>query len=336
MNREDMRMNLKTLALTMGIGVAAMTAVAQAKELKLADFQPSTHPYNTEVYKPFIEEVAKATGGEVTVRVYGGGELGAGPADQYNRAVDGVADIVFGLPGYTAANFPLTLVTELPGLIDAETGTGRILANLDKLSGEYRRVVLIGLWTNSPNALFMAKKPVRSLADLKGLKIRVPSRNAGLVIEAWGASPVSMPAPEIYNGLQTGVIDGAFIDGTTTYSFRLAEVAKYITVGMDSSISSFFMIMNRDSFADLGEAGQAALMEAGRNASLRANRVQIEGAERGFAEFAAMPGKELIELSPEAAAEFNAASAQVVEKVIAELDGTGVDAAGFVAALQGE
>lgn len=324
---------LTCAALMLG-SVAAMPA--SADEMKFANFMAPTHPYVTGCFQPFADQVGALTGDATTVKVYNGGELGAGPAEQYSRVVDGVAEFAISLPGYTASNFPLTLVTELPGVIDAETGTERILANLDKLSREYRRVALIGLWTNSPNALFMAKKPVRSLADLKGLKIRVPSRNAGLVIEAWGASPVSMPAPEIYNGLQTGVIDGAFIDGTTTYSFRLSEVTNYITLGMDSSISSFFMIMNRDSFADLDAAGQAAVMEAGKNASLRANRVQIEGAERGFAEFAAMPGKELIELSPEAAAEFNAASAKVVEKVIAELDGTGVDAAGFVAALQGE
>lgn len=108
--------------------------------------------------------MATAIGGDVTARVYSGGELGAGPADQYNRAVDGVADIVFGLPGYAALNFPLTLVTDLPGVINAETGTERVLANLDKLSGEYRRVALTGIRTNSTNALFMAKKPAWSLS----------------------------------------------------------------------------------------------------------------------------------------------------------------------------
>ncbi|MFV0383494.1 TRAP transporter substrate-binding protein [Paracoccus sp. (in: a-proteobacteria)] len=329
-------MTLMKLAAAMATGAVVLTGAAQAKELKFADFQPATHPYIEAVYKPFMDEVAASTGGAVTVRLYGGGELGPGPADQYNRAVDGVADIVFGLPGYTASNFPLTLVTELPGVIEAETGTRHVLAHLDMLAGEYRRVTLIGLWTNDPNALFMARKPVRALEDLKGMKIRVPSRNAGLVIEAWGGTPISMPAPEIYNAMQTGVIDGAFIDGTTTYSFRLSEVTDYITTGMDSSISSFFMLMNRDSFADLDDAQQAAILEAGRNASMAAHRVQIEGAARGFADFAAMDGKEMITLSPEEAARFNAASAPVVDKVIGELDASGVDASSYVAALKAD
>ncbi|WP_250637308.1 hypothetical protein [Salipiger sp. CCB-MM3] len=64
---------------------------------------------------------------------------------------------------------------------------------------------------------------MRSPADIKGLKIRVPSRNTGLLVEAWGATPVSMPVSEIYNAMQTGVIDGAMIDTTATRAFRLAK-----------------------------------------------------------------------------------------------------------------
>lgn len=316
---------------------ALLTApLATAAELKLADFQPPTHFIVDTTYNPFSDAVTEATGGGVTVKVFMGGELGPGPAEQYNRAVDGVADIVFSLPGYTASTFPKTLLTELPGVIDAETGTERILANIDKLSKEYRRVVLLGLWNNAPNLLFMAEKPVRSLDDLQGLKIRVPSRNAGLVVEAWGAVPVSMPAPEIYNAMQTGVIDGAMIDSTTLGSFRLQEVTDYITMGMDSTISSFFLIMNRDSFSDLAEPQQQALLDAGRNASIDANAAWLKIADKALSDFAATEGKELIVLSDQEAARFNAASAPVVETVIAEADANGLEASAFVNALKND
>lgn len=325
----------KTIAALM-LGAAALAAPAGAKELKLADFQPSTHDYHEAVYKPFNEELSAATGGDLTVRVYSGGELGPGPAEQYNRAVDGVADMVFGLPGYTASNFPMTLLTELPGIVEPDTATRQVMDNRDFLKREYRRVALIGLWSNAPNVLFMANKAVRSPADLQGLNIRVPSRNAGLVIEAWGATPVSMPAPEIYNAMQTGVIDGAFIDGTTLGTFRLSEVTSSITVGMDTSISSFFLLMNRDSFADLSDDEQAALLTAGRAASLRANEIQLTRAAERIAAFATTEGKQVIELTPEEAAAFNDLAAPVTAKVIAEVDAEGNDASGFVAALKGE
>ncbi|MFV0243596.1 MAG: TRAP transporter substrate-binding protein [Qingshengfaniella sp.] len=329
-----MMMPARTTLLAAALGLSA--GLVSAEELKLADYQPSTHPYATGVYVPFAEEIAAATDGAVTVRAYMGGELGAGPAEQYNRVVDGVTDLAFGLPGYTAANFPKTLLTELPGVINAETGTARLIANLDALSSEYRRVVLIGLWNNAPNLLFMADTPVRSPSDLAGKKIRVPSRNAGLIIEAWGATPVSMPVSEIYNSMQTGIIDGAFIDGTATSVFRLSEVTDYITTGMDSVLSSFFLLMNRDSFRDLTEDQQAAVLAAGREASVRGNAVQLAGAEKGLAEFAALPDKEIIVLTPDEAEAFNAAAVPVVEKVLDEAEAKGLEARAFVAALQAD
>src|SRR5690606_10229022 len=182
------------------------------------------------------------------------------------------------------------------------------------------------IWNNAPNLLFMAEKPVHSLEDLKGLKLRVPSRNAGLVVEAWGATPVSMPATEIYNAMQTGVIDGAMIDTTALSAFRLAEVTKYITTGMDTAISEFFLVMNRDSFNDLTEEQQKAVRDAGRDAAISANAAWLGIADKSLKDFAATAGKELIELATEEAEKFNAASAPVVERVIAEVEAGGVDA----------
>lgn len=321
-------------ALAAALALAAPTA--SAVELSLADFQPPTHFVVDSVYDPFAQTLSEQTDGEVTVEVYMGGELGAGPAEQYNRVVDGVADIAFGLPGYTASNFPKTLLTELPGVIDAETGTEQILENIDMLSDEYRRVELLGLWNNAPNLLFTADTPIRSMEDLQGLNIRVPSRNAGLVVQAWGANPVSMPAPEIYNAMQTGVIDGAMIDATTLDAFRLSEVTSYITRGMDTTISSFFLIMNRDSFGDLSDDQQQVVVDAGREAARRGNAAWLSVADEALADFAATEGKEVIELSPEEVEKFNAASETAVEQAISEAEAQGVDAQAFVDALQSE
>ncbi|MBH0239956.1 TRAP transporter substrate-binding protein [Methylobrevis albus] len=324
------------LAFAFAAAMFATTSLASATELKLADFQPPTHFVVKNAYEPFAASVSEKTGGAVTVKVFMGGELGPGPAEQYSRAVDGVTDIAFGLPGYTASNFPKTLLTELPGVLSADTGTAQMIANIDMLADEYRRVVLLGLWNNAPNIIFTATKPIRSFEDLKGLKIRVPSRNAGLVVEAWGASPVSMPAPEIYNALQTGVIDGAMTDATTLGAFKLAEVTNYITVGMDTTISSFFLIMNRDSFEGLDEAQQQVVVDAGREAALNGNKAWLGIADKALAGFAATEGKEVITLADAETAKFNAASAAVVAKVVADAEAQGIAAGAFVDALKSE
>lgn len=326
------RTNLKTMIAS----ALLMASPGLAEELRLADFQPPTHFIVDAAYGPFAEAISAGTGGDVTVSVFMGGELGPGPAEQYNRAVDGVVDLAFGLPGYTASTFPKTLLAELPGVISPDTGTARMMANWDMLADEYRRVALVGLWNNAPNLILMAEQPVRAFEDLAGLKIRVPSRNAGLVVEAWGATPVSMPAPAIYNAMQTGVIDGAMIDATTLRAFRLTEVTQYITMGMDTTITQFFMIMNRDSFDGLRADQQNVVLEAGREASTSANAAWLAVAESALSAFAETDGKEVIELSADEAAKFNAATGPVVEAVLTEADGAGLEASAYVAALRGE
>ncbi|MBN8294075.1 TRAP transporter substrate-binding protein [Rhodobacter sp. NTK016B] len=327
-----------TIAKTFAAATLAMGLAqgALAEELKLADFQPPTHFIVDSVYTPFGEAISQATDGDVTLRVYMGGELGPGPAEQYNRVLDGVTDIAFSLPGYTASSFPMTLLAELPGVLTAETGTQAIVDNLDMLAPEYRRAQLVGLWNNAPNLLLMGSREVDSLDDLAGLNIRVPSRNAGLIVQAWGANPVSMPAPEIYNAMQTGVIDGAMIDATTLGAFRLAEVTQSVTMGMDTTISLFFMVMNRDTFEGLSDDAQAAIVEAGRTASLTGSAQWLEVAARALAAFESTDGKTVITLSPEEAARFNEASAPVVEQIIAETEANGIPAQAYVAALRGE
>jgi len=198
------------------------------------------------------------------------------------------------------------------------------------LKDEYRRVQLVSLWSSAGNALYMRDVAVDSPDDLEGLKIRVPSRNAGLVIEAWGATPVSMPVSEIYNAMQTGVIDGAYIDTTATRAFRLGEVANYLTMGMATTNSPFFILMNRDAFDDLSDDQQAAVIEAGMKASLLANETQLKVAKAGIDAFAEGEGKQVIMLTADQAAAFDALSQPVTEKVVEE---TGGQAAAIVAAL---
>jgi TRAP-type C4-dicarboxylate transport system substrate-binding protein len=319
--------------MTTALTVASVTlwgSLAAAEDLKFANFMPPMHPYVEGAFQPFADMVGEATGGDVTVTLYSGGELGPGPVEQYSRVVDGVAELAVSLPGYTASQFPMTLIAELPGVITEATGTADLWENIDLLKDEYRRVQLVSLWSSAGNALYMRDVAVDSPDDLEGLKIRVPSRNAGLVIEAWGATPVSMPVSEIYNAMQTGVIDGAYIDTTATRAFRLGEVASYLTMGMDTTNSPFFILMNRDAFKNLSDDEQAAVLEAGKKASLLGQETQLRVAADGVSAFEEMEGKHVIQLTPEQAEAFNALSAPVTAKVVEE---TGGNAAALVDAL---
>jgi len=110
---------------------ALFGGAVMAKELKLADFLPPTHPYQKQVYGVLGDKISKATNGEITLKVFPAGALGGNPLEQYNRALNGVADITFGLPGYTASKFPMTLMSELPGVLDEVTATDKVWENID-------------------------------------------------------------------------------------------------------------------------------------------------------------------------------------------------------------
>ena len=209
------------------VGVAAALAlpgVASARELKLAYFMSPKHPMNTAVFTPFSEKLSELSGGDLTVKQFPAGELGKGPQQQYKRAVDGVADIVFGIPGYTETIFPRTMMVAIPGVVPgAREGTDMLWNALSFLDAEYQRVKLLAMWTNAPAVLITKDKPVRTLEDVKGMKIRAPSAADAPVIASWGAVPVQMVVNETYNALNTGIVDAVMIGSSGIGSFKLNE-----------------------------------------------------------------------------------------------------------------
>lgn len=318
------------------VALGLTTTTAFSGELKFANFMPQGHPYVSGAFEPFAKMVSEKTGGKVSVRIFSGGELGPGPVEQYSRTVDGAADLAIGLPGYTASNFPLTLLSELPGTLNEANGTKQLWDNIEQFSSEYRRIQLVSLWSNASNLLYTRNKAVRNLADIKGLKIRVPSSNAGKLVEAWGATPVSMPVPAIYNAMQTGVIDGAMIDGTATKAFKLGEVSNYLTVGLETTISPFFIIMNRDAFEDLSDSEKESVLAAGKEASFLANKVQLGVAKGGIAAFAKLEGREVITPTKQDIAAFNALSSAVAVKITDAAEAKGMGAKALISALKGK
>jgi len=305
-------------------GAAAFfAAAASAQELKFADFNAPAHPMIRHVFNPLIEDVAKATDGEVKIRLYPAGQLGQGPALQYRRVVDGIADFSFGLPGYTSSDFPGTLLIEMPGVTQDPLEATHMLWNAfpGLLEKEFARVKVLGMWANAPAMIMTSKKQVRSLDDLRGIKIRVPSAAVGKVIEAWGAAPVTMPSPAVYNALATGVVDGILMGSSGIIPFKLHEVARYYTVNLSAGVTSFFLIMNRDSWEKLTAPQKAAIDKlTGRTVSLKAAKVYLDEGNEGI-ELVRKGGKgELVAIADSELARFRAASGQALDAAVAELE----------------
>lgn len=233
--------------------VLLWAAPVSAETLKFAHFVAPTHTLTKAIVDPLTEGVAVSG---LKIDTYPAGKLGAGPADQYLRVVQGVADIAWGLPGYTSAQFPLTMLSELPGAKPKDMSGADFLWNgwdAGILAREFPATEPLALWTAEDAVLILRDKRVTSPSDLKGLKIRVSSSSSADAITALGAVPVQMPAGDVYNAIQTGLIDGLVSGASAISDFKFDEVLGHVTTGIPLGHQVFFVVINKAKIDSLPE-----------------------------------------------------------------------------------
>ena len=302
------------------------TPPAKPIELKLAHFMSPKHVQHTQVMVPWAEEVEKVTQGRVKITIYPGGALGK-PPDQYDNCVTGVTDIAFGLHGYTLGKFPLCSVMELPFMVtSAQAGSHAfwdLYHEFPEIQAEHQGVKVLWLWTHDVGQILTVKKPVRTLEDLRGLKLRCPSASQKPVIEALGATPVMMPISELYDSLQKGVVDGTVIPMSAIYDFNLQDVAKYVTL-VDAYVCTFFMVMNLNSWNKISPQDQKAIESLiGKSMMEKAAKAYDEGAKLGF-DVCKKAGLEIYTLPSEELARWKEAVKPVKEKWLASMKDKGL------------
>jgi TRAP-type transport system periplasmic protein len=255
---------------------------------------PATHPIQVGAIEPFIEEVAEVTGGTVTIEIVPGGALGPGDG-VYENVVAGAQDLGWALHGYTAGRFPVTNVVELPFKFESATQATEVLWTLyeefPEFQAEYDDTVVLGMWTHDVGDLFVSGDAVESVDDISGLTLRAPGPVQNALISQLGGSAVGMPAPELYDALERGVIDGLMIAASGLASFNLFEV---LDAGIQCNcyVASQFLVANEASWSQLSESQQAAIDTVARqHMSMRAaevydvqydevvNRLEDEGVE---------------------------------------------------------
>lgn len=320
---------MKFATFTIAAALAVSAAASNAQELKFANFTPPFHTVNASVIEKLNADLSAATNGAVTVRGYHGGELGAGPVEQYVRAVQGVADMVWGLPGYTSSQFEKTMIVELPGAVpEGKCGCDAIWDAIDEISGEFPATKPIALWTSEPNVMIMRDKVIRTPADLQGLKIRVAGATAAEVASALGATPVQMPINQVYNALETGLIDGVFTGASTLDDFKLDEVANSFTLGAPLGRLAFYTVMGESSYNALSEDAKAAVDGAsGREVSLNAETKWNETADAGVKRARGDTKNTFVDLTPEEVAAFAEIVLPVTQTYVAAVGGEAAFAA---------
>jgi TRAP-type transport system periplasmic protein len=281
---------------------------------------PEQHHLAANVLQPWMDEVTEMTDGTVTFDVQSGGAV-SGPPDAYEHPAAGVTDMGWALQGYTPGRFPVSQVVELPFLFEtAVTGTEAfwdLYDEFEALQEEYADTEVLALWTHDVGDLFTTDTPVESTADVQGLNIRTPAPMQNQLIETLGGSAVGLPAPELFDSLDRGVIDGLLIGHSGVPTFGLEEVLQHVTRG-NFFVGGMFLAMNPATWEELSPEQQAVFEEtAYRTLSIRlAEEMDREGGEAvdQFEEW----GFQIAELDDAALDEWRTATQDVPEQWIAE------------------
>ncbi len=242
--------------------VLASAAPAQAQTtLTFSSWVPPTHSL-TLWQQNWAAEVEKATSGRVKFQSLP--KAPASPPGTFDAVRDGLVDMSYVTASYTPARHVLPYMAELPGAgATAEINSvafSRIHWKYFQKVGEYNGVHLLGVWTHGPGQMFNTKRPINSLEDLKGMKIRTGGGIAEKFGNLLGASAFVKPAPESFELLSSGVADGVFFPLESIVSFKLDSVVKYATMfpgGFYSSAFGFFM--NQDKWDKLPKQDQAII-----------------------------------------------------------------------------
>jgi TRAP-type transport system periplasmic protein len=244
---------LAAVAFTLGAGSAA----AQEITLKIHHFLPPKGTIQAQVFEPWCEKIGKESGGKLKCQIYPAMQLGGTPPQLFDQARDGVADIVWTLPTYQAGRFSKSEVFELPFMAkNAESGSPAFWDYVQKNAmDEFRGVRVLALHLHDGSLLHFSSKRVTGMDELKGLKVRAPTRIGTKLLTAIGAAPVQMPVPQVTESLAKGVIDGAMVPWEVAPALKLQEVTKYhldTAPGVPKMSNSIFVIaMNQAKYDGL-------------------------------------------------------------------------------------
>ncbi len=310
--------------------LAAGPAWGEEIVLRLHHFLPANSTAHEKFLTPWAETIAAQSHGRLRITLHPAMQLGGKPHQLFDQAASGQADLVWTLPGYTSGRFPISEVFELPFIAGSAEATSQAVQEFcDKYcKDEFKDVKPLLLHVYHPGALHTAKKPVTTLDDLRGLKIRAPTRVLAEAMRALGAQPVAMPLADLADALTKGLAEGAALPFEVLNALRLQDYTQHHTrfgsePGMFAAV--LLLAMNKAKYkslpADLrkvidANTGLALARKAGEIWDLAEEQGIMAASERGNT-FHEIPKTEL--------ATWQAATQSVTSQWVSDMSAKGVD-----------
>lgn len=327
---------LKTAVVSVATLTSVLAASAAEFDFKLHHMLSALAPAHSKMLEPWARQVEKNSGGRVKIELFPSMTLGGRPAELVGQARDGVVDIIWTVNGYTPGVFQRTEVFELPTVYKNDpVATNLAMAEMfdEFLAVEYKGLKPLFLHVHAGQGLQMVDKEIRKPADLAGLRMRIPTRTGSWVIEALGASPISIPIPDLPPSLAKKVIDGAFIPWEIITPLKLQDQTQYQIELADKErlgTTTFQVSMNGERWDSLPDDIKAAFTDASGEEWLKEVGEIWRSADNHGIDVAVKSGNTHITLSEEESVLFRDALKPVVDRWIAEVASKGIDGQALV------
>ncbi len=314
-----------------GIGTAAL---AQEVTLKMHQFLPPQANVPKLILQPWADRVMEKSDGRIKIDHYPAMQLGGKPPELASQVVDGVADIIWTVAGYTPGRFPQAEVFELPFIMTNAEDTSRAYweyAEANMMDSDFKDMKILGVWVHGPGVIH-SSKPIEQVSDLNGMKVRGPTRVITGMLGDLGATAVGMPVPAIPEALSKGVIDACVIPWEVTAALKVPElVQNHTTFGGEALYTTAFIFaMNKEKYESLPDDLKAVIdSESGADFSALAGGLQA-GADGPSREMAEDMGNNIIDLTPEQVAEWKEAASGAEARWVSEMNEKGFDGQALV------
>ncbi len=248
-NKREYPMSKLPKALLALACVSCLSLSAYAQEavvtLKVHHFLPAHSLTQANLLKPWADEITEASDGRIQFQFYPSMQLGGTPPQLVDQVRDGVADIVWTLPGYNSGRFPLISVFEQPFMSRSAKATSQAMWEFVAKHGEkeFTGMHLLATHTTDGTLIHTGKKPINKMADFRGKKIRAANRTSTKLISLLGGTPVAMPVPQIPEALSKGVVDGAIVPWDVVPALKLHELVGHHTEMAEGKPALMYTVM---------------------------------------------------------------------------------------------
>jgi TRAP-type transport system periplasmic protein len=305
---------------------------AQAPQvtLKLHHFLPPVANVPVHFFNPWIKKIETESGGRLKIQTFPSMQLGGAPPQLYDQARDGVVDIIWTLTGYMPGRFPRTEAIEVPFVAHRTAHVNSLAMNefyQKHIREEFSEVQPLCVWAHD-RGLLHTNKRIEKLEDLKGAKIRFPTRLAGEALKALGATSVGMPVPQVPESIAQRVIDGALVPWEIVPSVKLDELVKFHTEipGSKSLYTSvMLLVMNKPKYEGLPNDLKEILDRNSGEAAARMAAVPFDKMANELPDVVKKKGGTIVTISDEEAKRWEQTTQPVVDAWIKQAKERNID-----------